>query len=97
LFQGVAARHEGSSETTWERGRPYLLASVGRLLPEARKQGRLPSQGIFARLWRALTERGETAVPDLHLSFVNGHLPSVICQRLQTPMTNDEWQMTNDK
>src|SRR5262249_12926905 len=52
-----------SSETTWERRHPYLLASVSRPSPEARKQRRLPSQGIFARLWRALTGRGETAGP----------------------------------
>jgi hypothetical protein len=45
--------------------------------------------GYFARLWRALTERGETAGPD-HLSFVIGHLSFVIGQRLWALTTNDE-------
>src|SRR5262245_55224053 len=70
--------------TTKQRANRLLFIIPPRRCPRA-----LIAPGIFARLWRALTERGEPAGPD-HLSFVIGHLSFVICQRPWALTTNDE-------
>src|SRR5215813_5163687 len=88
LFQGVATPHEGSSENPWERRHPCLLASVSRLLPEARRQGWAAFPGGFSEelSCRVATLRNEE---DVWSSAFRRSVSMICDNRLEAELQTD--------